>query len=111
MEKLRTQAIDISSYLEGNVPKSLWDSYLSGDKNLFVRKIHKYVGKKEISDIRLHYMENSEFRKNVDAYIQIFEELLATFTESTDTVYSETLVTSDIGKVYFALAEATGRLK
>lgn len=111
MEKLRERAIDISSYLEGNVPKSLWDSYLSGDKNLFIRKIQKYIGKQEISDIRLHYTENSEFRKNVDAYIHIFEELLATFTESTETVYCETLVTSDIGKVYFALAEATGRLK
>lgn len=111
MEKLRAQAIDISSYLEGNVPKSLWDSYLSGDKNLFVRKIQKFVGKKTISDIRLHYVENSEFRNNVDNYNQIFEELLATFNESTETVYSETLITSDIGKVYFALAEATGRLK
>lgn len=111
MEKLRSQAIDISSYLEGNIPKSLWDSYLSGDKNLFIRKIQKYVGRQEINDIRLNYTENSEFRKNVDTYIQIFEELLATFNESTETVYCETLVTSDIGKVYFALAEATGRLK
>ncbi len=111
MEKLRAQAIDISSYLEGNVPKSLWDSYLSGDKNLFIRKIQKYIGKQEITDIRVHYTENSEFRKNVDTYIHIFEELLATFNESTETVYCETLITSDIGKVYFALAEATGRLK
>ncbi len=111
MEKLRSQAIDISKYLEGDVPKSLWDNFLSGDRDVFIRKINKYIGRNTAEHIRRHYMEDAEFRKNVDSYVQIFEELLATFTESTETVYSETLVTSDIGKVYFALAEATGRLK
>tara|TARA_R110002096_G_scaffold435927_1_gene664275 strand:- start:43984 stop:46557 length:2574 start_codon:yes stop_codon:yes gene_type:complete len=111
MEKLQSQAIDISSYLEGDVPKDLWDNYLSGDKNLFIRKIKKYIGKKTVEQIRSHYIDSTEFRKNVDSFLQIFEELLATFNESTETVYSETLITSDIGKVYFALAEATGRLK
>jgi len=32
-------------------------------------------------------------------------------SNSNQDVYSETLITSDIGKVYFALAEAIGRLK
>ncbi|MBT5072383.1 MAG: hypothetical protein HOM63_01495 [Kordiimonadaceae bacterium] len=111
MEKLQAQSIDISQYLEGEVPKDLWDNYIAGDKNIFIRKIKKYIGKKTSSQIRDHYKQDSDFRKNVDSFVQIFEELLATFTESTETVYSETLITSDIGKVYFALAEATGRLK
>lgn len=111
MEKLQAGSIDISQYLEGEVPKDLWDNYISGDKNIFIRKIKKYIGKKTAFRIRDHYQQNNDFRKNVDSFIQIFEELLATFTETTETVYSETLITSDIGKVYFALAEATGRLK
>lgn len=110
LKKLQSHSIDISRYLEGDVPKDLWDNYLSGDKNLFIRKIKKYVGKKEVAAIRTHYMEDTEFRKNVESFVQIFEELLDTFNDSTETVYSETLITSDIGKVYFALAEATGRL-
>lgn len=110
LEKLQSHSIDISRYLEGDVPKDLWDNYLSGDKNLFIRKIKKYVGKKEVAAIKAHYMDDTEFRKNVESFVQIFEELLETFNESTETAYSETLITSDIGKVYFALAEATGRL-
>ena len=111
MEKLQSQSIDISRFLEGEVPKDLWNNYLAGDKNLFIRKIKKYIGKNTIAGIRSYYMENSDFRKNVDSFVKIFEELLATFNETTETVYSETLITSDIGKIYFALAEAIGRLK
>mgnify|MGYP000524804406 CR=1 FL=1 len=111
MEKLQSQAIDISAYLEGDIPKDIWDNYISGDKSLFIRKIKKHIGKKTASQIKSYYIESAEFRTNVDNFVHIFEELLATFNESTETVYSETLITSDIGKVYFALAEATERLK
>ena len=111
MQKLQSEAIDISSYLEGDIPKDLWNKYLDGDKNLFIRKIKKYVGKNTIAGIKAAYMSNTDFRNNVDHFIHIFEELLATFNESTETVYRETLLTSDIGKVYFALSEATGRFK
>lgn len=111
MEKLQSGSVDIINYLEGDIPKDLWDKYLTGDRNIFVRKIKKHIGKKTTTDIRAHYLEDREFRKNTDSFVQIFEELLDTFTETTETVYSETLITSDIGKVYFALAEASGRLK
>ncbi|MEZ5757057.1 MAG: hypothetical protein R3D86_02420 [Emcibacteraceae bacterium] len=111
MEKLQSESIDIIYYLDGSIPKELWDNYLDGDKNLFIRKFKKYISKQAVSDIKNHYIENSEFRKNVDSFIYTFEELLATFNESTETVFKETLITSDISKVYFALAEATGRLK
>ncbi|MBT5766131.1 MAG: hypothetical protein HOI58_04665, partial [Kordiimonadaceae bacterium] len=111
MEKLQSGSVDIINYLEGDIPKDLWDKYLTGDRNIFVRKIKKHIGKKTTTDIRAHYLEDREFRKNTDSFVQIFEELLDTFAETTETVYSETLITSDIGKVYFALAEASGRLK
>lgn len=111
MEKLQSESVDIINYLDGDIPKDLWDKYLTGDKNIFVRKIKKHIGKKTASDIRANYLEDRKFRKNTDSFVQIFEELLDTFNESTETVYSETLITSDIGKVYFALAEAIGRLK
>lgn len=111
LEKLRSEAVDISQYLEGDIPKELWDNYLDGDKHMFIRKLKKYVGKNVNRQIRTSYSESTEFRENVDNFVKIFEELLATFNETTDTVYSETLITSDIGKIYFALAEATGRLE
>ena len=111
MEKLQSESVDIINYLDGDIPRDLWDKYLTGDKNIFVRKIKKHIGKKTASDIRAYYLENRKFRKNTDSFVQIFEELLDTFNESTETIYSETLITSDIGKVYFALAEAIGRLK
>ncbi len=111
MQKLQTEAIDISGYLEGEIPKDIWNKYLEGDKNLFIRKIKKHIGKNTIAEIKDQYTSNSDFRKNVDSFINIFEELLATFSESTENVYRETLLTSDIGKVYFALAEATGQLR
>lgn len=110
MQKLQSGSIDIIKYLDGEVPKDLWDKYISGDKNVFIRKIKKHIGKKAITDIRVRYRDDQEFRINVDSFLQVFEELLATFSDTTDTVYTETLITSDIGKVYFALSEATGRL-
>lgn len=111
LEKLRAEAVEISQYLEGDIPKELWDNYFEGDKQIFIRKLKKYVGKNVNRQIRTSYSENTEFRENVDSFVKIFEELLATFNETTDSVYSETIVTSDIGKIYFALAEAIGRLE
>ncbi|MDG1995385.1 MAG: hypothetical protein P8J14_02735 [Emcibacteraceae bacterium] len=111
IEKLQSDSIDISKYLEGEVPKELWEKYIAGDKNIFIRKIKKHIGKKTTTDIRLYYLEDRDFRKNADSFVQIFEELLETFTEATENIYIETLITSDVGKVYFALADATGRLK
>ncbi len=111
MEKLHSESIDISKYLDEEMPQELWESYISGDKSIFVRKIKKYLSNQPIMAIRNHYKIDAEFRKHVDSFIQIFEELLNTFTKSTEQVYSETLISSDIGKVYFALAEVTGRLK
>ncbi|MDG1709438.1 MAG: hypothetical protein P8H03_11785, partial [Emcibacteraceae bacterium] len=111
IEKLQSDSIDISKYLDGEVPKDLWDKFISGDKNIFIRKIKKHIGKKTSSDIRKYYLEDRDFRKNADSFVHIFEELLETFTQATENMYIETLITSDVGKVYFALAEATGRLK
>ncbi len=111
MEQLHSISIDINQYLEGEIPKDLWDNYISGDKSVFIRKIKKFIGKKTISAISEHYKTQTEFRHNSDSYIQTFEGLLETLEYSKQSVYRETLVSSDVGKVYFALAEATGRLK
>lgn len=110
MEKLQSGSIDVAKYLEGDIPKDLWDKYISGDKNIFIRKIKKHLGKKATAEIRKQYLEDRDFRMNSDSFLQLFEEMLGTFNENSDDLYRETLITSDVGKVYFALAEATGRL-
>lgn len=110
MEKLQSQSIDISKYLDDDLPQDLWDSYIGGDRNIFIRKIKKHIGKKTTYAIREQYKRQSEFRDHVDSFIDIFEELLDTFTHSTDDLYRETMLSSDLAKVYFALAEASGRL-
>ncbi|MCC3860793.1 hypothetical protein [Pseudemcibacter aquimaris] len=110
MEKLQSGSIDIAKYLDGDIPKELWDKYISGDKNLFIRRIKKHIGKKTTAELRKHYLEDRDFRMNTDSFLQLFEEMLGTFTENSDDLYRETLVTSDVGKVYFVLADATGRL-
>jgi len=66
----------------------------------------------EARGILLHYEEEPEFRAQVNRYIADFETMLrAVLASSGGNAVAITLLSSDMGKLYVALAQAIARLR
>ncbi|MEQ8747667.1 hypothetical protein [Pyruvatibacter sp.] len=111
IETLQSLSIDIDRALEENPPVDLWKRYRAGERNVFSRRLAGLRGKQPHSLIADRYQNNAEFRADAERYMSQFENLLTeAATQNPDGLLAETYMSSDIGKVYALLAEATGRI-
>ena len=111
IEQLQSLSIDINRYFENDVSDKVWQSYVDGDRNTFIRRLKKLTNKKYAADIREKYKTDPEFRKHALEYIQIFEELMSqSMSSDSYSPFSVALISSETGKVYLALAQAMDRL-
>jgi len=112
IESLNSTAIDVTKILSNEVTDSAWAAYLRGDRGVFTRRAVRLLETGEARDILRHYEEEPEFREQVNRYIHDFEAMLRRVLSSRDgTPLSVTLLSSDIGKLYVALAQAIERLR
>ncbi|MBL4612298.1 MAG: hypothetical protein JKY91_01000 [Emcibacter sp.] len=110
IEQLQSLSIDINRYFEDDVPDKVWQTYVDGDKNAFLRRLKKMTDKKHTDAIREKYKSDPEFRKYALEYIQIFESLMSQSMLSNNySTFSVALISSETGKVYLALAQAVDR--
>lgn len=111
IETLQSLAIDLDRALEQSPPVELWHRYQSGERNVFARRLYNLNGRELYDQIAAKYRTESEFREIVDRFIQLFERLLTAASErDRDDILAETYLTSDTGKVYMILAQASGHL-
>ncbi len=62
--------------------------------------------------IRKIYREDNDFQEHVNRYVHDFEALIRSVLEAQDgSALAVTMVSSDLGKLYVALAQASDRLK
>ena len=112
IEALNSTAIDVAKILSNDVTDRAWAKYLKGDRSVFTRRAVRLVNATEIKEIARHYDEDGEFREQVNRYIHDFEAMLRRALASRDgTPLSVTLLSSDAGKLYVALAQAIERLR
>jgi gas vesicle protein len=112
IESLNSTAIDVTKILSNEVTDSAWAAYLRGDRGVFTRRAVKLLEAGEARDIARHYEEEPEFREQVNRYIHDFEAMLRRILSTRDgNPLSVTLLSSDIGKLYVALAQAIERLR
>ena len=111
IETLQSIAIDLDRALEQSPPVELWHRYQSGERNVFTRRLYNLNGRELYDQIAQKYRDDREFRDNVDRFIRLFERLLTAASErDRDNILAETYLTSDTGKVYLILAQASGHL-
>ena len=110
IEQLQSLSIDINRHFENDVPDKVWQSYVDGDKNTFVRRLKKVTDKKHTASIREKYKSDPDFRKNALEYVQLFEDLMSqSMVSDSYSTFSVALISSETGKVYLALAQALDR--
>nr|WP_089217804.1 hypothetical protein [Sphingomonas laterariae] len=112
VESLNSAAIDVTKILSNDVTDTAWTSYLKGDRSVFTRRAVRLVEAAESKEIARHYEEEPEFREQVNRYVHDFEAMLRRVLATRDGApLSVTLLSSDMGKLYVALAQAIERLR
>jgi hypothetical protein len=112
LESLNSAAIDVTKLLSNEVTDVAWASYLKGDRGVFTRRAVRLLDNNDAREIARHYDSEPEFREQVNRYIHDFEAMLRTVLASREgTPLGVTLLSSDMGKLYVALAQAIERLR
>ena len=111
-ESLNSTAIDVTKILSNDVTDTAWAAYLKGDRGVFTRRAVRLLDSREAKIIAKHYGDDSEFREHVNRYVHDFEGIMRLLLSTRDgNTIGVTLLSSDIGKLYVALAQAIERLR
>ena len=112
IESLNSTAIDVTKILSNEVTDSAWTAYLKGDRGVFTRRAVRLLDRNDAREIARHYEEEPEFREQVNRYIHDFEAMLRRIlAEREGSPLGVTILSSDMGKLYVALAQAIERLR
>lgn len=111
-ESLNSTAIDVAKILSNEVTDTAWAAYLKGDRGVFTRRAVRLLDSGEAKIIVKHYGDDIEFREHVNRYVHDFEAIMRLLLSTRDgNAIGVTLLSSDIGKLYVALAQAIERLR
>lgn len=112
LEQLETVSVDVNRIFNPDSEEDLWKKYYNGDSSAFIRHLEKTMTKKQIINIKDLFEKNGEFRGFVTKYLSEFELLLEKAKNNDkSTLLLSVLSGSDIGKVYYILAKALGRVE
>jgi hypothetical protein len=112
IESLNSSAIDITKSFAPEVSDSAWAAYLKGDRGVFTRRAVRILEPADARDIARLYDDDAGFRESVNRYIHDFEGMLRSVLAQRDgSPLGVTLLSSDMGKLYVALAQAIERLR
>jgi hypothetical protein len=112
MDSMHSAAIDVGKIMADEIDDKAWSSYLKGNRGVFTSRAVRLIGGSETRAIRAHYDEDAEFQRSVNRYIHDFEAMLRrVLAERDGGMIAVTLMSSDMGKLYAALAEATKKLR
>lgn len=111
-EALNSNAIDIAKSLSTDVSDTAWSAYLKGDRGIFTRRTVNLLESGDAKAISQLYERDQDFREHVSRYIHDFEAILRQILSTRDgNALGVTLLSSDIGKLYVALAQAIKRFR
>ncbi|HUE78112.1 MAG TPA: hypothetical protein VMN38_00580 [Sphingomicrobium sp.] len=110
MDSMNSAAIDVGKILSDEVDDKAWTAYLKGNRGVFTRRAVRLLGGSETRAIQAHYEADREFQASVNRYVHDFESMLRrVLAERDGGMMAVTLMSSDMGKLYAALASAIER--
>ena len=110
MDSMHSAAIDVGKILSDEVDEKAWGAYLKGNRGVFTRRAVRLIGGSETRSIATHYEADAEFQHSVNRYVHDFEAMLRrVLAERDGGMIAVTLMSSDMGKLYAALAQAVDK--
>lgn len=112
IDSLNSAAIDLTRIYAAEVSESSWKAYLKGNRGAFARRAVKLLDAGEVRAVLQAYDNDETVREQVNRYIHDFEAMLRGVLAQRDgAAIGVTLLSSDMGKLYVALAQAIERLR
>ncbi|WP_419825492.1 hypothetical protein [Sphingomonas sp.] len=112
VEVLNSTAIDVARLLAADPGDTAWAAYLKGDRGAFTRRAVRLLDAGEAKTVAARYGEDEAFRAQVNRYVHDFEALLRPILALREgSVLAVVLLSSEMGKLYVALAQAIERLR
>ena len=112
IESLNSASIDIAKAFSSDVSDSAWSAYLKGDRGVFTRRAVRLLDASDAREIARLHEDDPAFRDQVNRYIHDFEAMLRQILSQRDgSPLGVTILSSDMGKLYVALAQAIERLR
>ncbi|HVF37515.1 MAG TPA: hypothetical protein VNA29_06190 [Sphingomicrobium sp.] len=110
MDSMHSASIDVQKILSDEVDEKAWNHYLKGNRGIFTRRAVRLLGGTESRAIAAQYEGDHEFQNAVNHYVHDFEAMLRrVLAEREGGMIAVTLMSSDMGKLYAALAQAVER--
>jgi hypothetical protein len=110
IDSMHSAAIDVGKILSDEIDDKAWGAYLKGNRGVFTRRAVRLLDGSETRPIRGHYESDPEFQNSVNRYVHDFEAMLRrVLAERDGGIMAVTLMSSDMGKLYAALAQAIDR--
>lgn len=111
-ESLNSTSIDVAKVLSNDVTDTAWAAYMKGDRGIFTRRAVRLLSNSEVREVIEQYESDPEFHETVNRYIHDFEAILRDLLSMRNgEAISVTLLSSDMGKLYVALAQAIERFR
>jgi hypothetical protein len=109
IDSMHSASIDVGKILSDEVDERAWAAYQKGDRGIFTRRAVRLIGGNEGRDISAHYDSDIEFRDAVNRYVHDFETMMRRVGADRDGgPIAVALMSSDVGKLYGALAPLVG---
>ncbi|MCW3797338.1 hypothetical protein OMW55_05895 [Sphingomonas sp. BN140010] len=109
IDSLHSASIDVGKILSTEVDDRSWQEYLKGDRGVFTRRAVRLLGPADQRALGAHYDSDREFHGAADRYVADFEAMLRRVLGERDGgPLAVTLMSSDMGKLYTALAAIVG---
>ncbi|HEV8406829.1 MAG TPA: hypothetical protein VGQ34_02750, partial [Sphingomicrobium sp.] len=96
----------VGKILSDEIDDKAWGAYLKGNRGVFTRRAVRLIDGSEARGIRTHYETDREFQHSANRYVHDFEAMLRrVLAERDGGIIAVTLMSSDMGKLYAALAQ------
>lgn len=110
IDSMHSASIDVGKILSDEVDEKAWSAYLKGDRGVFTRRAVRLLGNSEAKQLSSQYDVDGEFQTSVNRYVHDFEAMLRRVAAERDGgMLAVTLMSSDMGKLYAALAPVVER--
>jgi len=107
IDSMHSASIDVGKILSDEIDDKAWDSYMKGNRGVFTRRAVRLMEGSETRAIRAQYETDPEFQQSANRYIHDFEAMLRRVVAERDGgMIAVTLMSSDTGKLYAALAQS-----
>ena len=110
IDSMHSASIDVGKLLSDEVDEKAWESYIKGNRGVFTRRAVRLLEGSETRAIKSHYEADIEFQDAVHRYVHDFEAMMRRVVADKDGgIIAVTLMSSDTGKLYAALAQVVDK--